>query len=383
MRLRLLGVPLALAAAFVVPGGAAGVAAAAATGPLPAGTVQTWGANNLGQQGGNGLTGIVEIAGGREHTLALTSGGVVLAWGDNSEGAVGDGTTVGKRLKPVPVTGLTGQPAVRQVVAGHYSSFALLTDGTARAWGYGVSGQLGDGSFVTRRSPVTVRLTGISQIAGGRDHTLALSNGHVFAWGDNTYGEIGDGTTTKRALPKQVTFPAGVTIVDVAAGRNHSLAVASDGSLWAWGRNNFGQVGDHTRTNRLRPVRLTGVPAVADVQAGAYHTLALTTTGTVWAWGRGGDGATGLGITTNTTVPTAITGLAGITAIGCGRDDSLAIQSDGTLLAWGLNNVKQLGDGTTTSRLTPVVVTGVSDVEALAPGADYTAVLIAPPPPTG
>src|SRR4051794_1848349 len=205
MRLRVLGSVVVATAALLGSElvGIGGLGTASAT---TLGTVHSWGENNLGQQGGNGLGNVAAIAGGRDHGLALIDGGVK-AWGDNSKGAVGDGSTASMRSAPVQVSGLTAgaTPGVTAIATGHYHSLALLSDGSAKAWGFGTAGQLGNGTFATKRAPVTVmlnkttRLTGITKLAGGRAHSLAIVGGHVYAWGDNSYGQLGNGTKTRSA----------------------------------------------------------------------------------------------------------------------------------------------------------------------------------------
>jgi alpha-tubulin suppressor-like RCC1 family protein len=301
----------------------------------------------------------------------------VYAWGDNSKGAVGTGSTAS--VQPTPVT-VPGLGTVTAVATGHYHSLALLSDGSARAWGFGTAGQLGNGAFATQRSPVTVmlnkttRLTGISKLAGGRAHSLAIVGGRVYAWGDNTYGQLGNGTQTRSGYPVPVSIP--VAIKDVAGGRDHTLAVGVDGSLWAWGRNDYGQLGTGSKTVQLRPVKLN-VSGMADVEAGAFHSLALTTSGNVLAWGRNNYGQLGVGSTVTKLTPMAVPGLSGIAEIACGRDHTLAIRADKTVVAWGLNDAGQLDDGTKTNRTKPVTMLGIGNAFGVTAGRGYTDVLAA------
>jgi len=202
-------------------------------------------------------------------------------------------------------------------------------------------------------------------ISAGGSHTLALKDdGTVWAWGFNFDGRLGDGTSTQRLTPVQVTGLTDVTAI--AGGGGHSLALKSDGTVWAWGRNNDGQLGDGTTTNRFTPVQVTGLTDVFKIAAGGSHSLALKSDGTVWAWGFNGNGQLGDGTTTNNSTPVQVTGLTGVTAIAGGFQHSLALKSDSTVWAWGSNDQGQLGDGTTTQRLTPVQVTGLTGVSAIA-----------------
>jgi alpha-tubulin suppressor-like RCC1 family protein len=190
----------------------------------------------------------------------------------------------------------------------------------------------------------------------------------AYAWGNNNFGEVGDGTITNRISPVAVnTLTSGVTAV--AAGQYHSLAIQS-GGVYSWGYNNQGQLGDGTATDRSTPVAvntlITGVTAIA---GGQYHSLAIQNSG-VYAWGYNGDGELGDGTTTNHSTPLVISTLStGVTAIAAGQFHSLAIQNGG-VYAWGENIFGQLGDGTTTHRTTPVALTGTlsTGVTAIAGG---------------
>ena len=210
-------------------------------------------------------------------------------------------------------------------------------------------------------------LTGATAIAGGEYHTIAIKNdGTVWAWGYNMYGQLGDGTTTYRTTPVQVSGLTGATAI--AGGENHTIAIKNDGAVWAWGRNEYGQLGDSTGTNRATPVQVSGLAGVVAVAGGWSHSLALKTDGTVWAWGRNSFLGVGDGIATNRGTPVQVSGLAGVVAIAGGGSHSLALKTDGTVWAWGWNDFGQLGDGTGTYRVTPVQVSGLAGVVAVAGG---------------
>ncbi|MBI4947259.1 MAG: T9SS type A sorting domain-containing protein [Bacteroidetes bacterium] len=330
------------------------------------------------------LCNITALAAG-DQSLALKSDGTLWAWGWNANGQLGDGTTATK-LTPVQVSGLTGITAVS---AGAYYSLARKSDGTVWAWGYNNFGQLGDNTNTQRLTPVQVHgsgnvgfLTGITAVSAGMNtgglgeaHSLALkSDGTVWAWGLNNRGQLGDGTNTNRTTPVQVSGLTGITAV--SAGMYYSLALKSDGTVWAWGFNWYNDLGDGTNTDRWTPVQvhgpgnvgfLTGMKAVA---AGMYHALALKNDGTVWAWGNNGSGQLGQGTWTNSTTPLQVlTGASGcstylcnITSIAAGYEHSLALKNDGTLWAWGGNGNGALGDNTVTYRTTPVQTIGLCTV---------------------
>ncbi|MGC2423221.1 MAG: hypothetical protein WA666_02575, partial [Nitrospirota bacterium] len=195
----------------------------------------------------------------------------------------------------------------------------------------------------------------------------------VWAWGDNEYGELGDGTTTQRNTPVQVGGLTGVTAV--AGGYDHTIALKSDGTVWAWGWNAHGQLGDGTTTDRYTPVQVNGLTGVIAIADGRGHTVALKSDGTVWAWGWNAHGQVGDGTTTDRYTPVQVTDLMGVTAIAGGIFQTIVLKSDGTVWAWGWNAHGQVGDGTTTDRYTPVQVSGLTGVTAIAGGGPHTIAL--------
>ncbi|WP_019901180.1 Ig-like domain repeat protein [Salinispora arenicola] len=366
-------------------------------------TILAWGSNFFGELG-NGTTtnsstpvavslpagtAAVAIAAGDAHSVALTAAGTVLAWGDNSHGQLGDGTGADS-LTPVGVSLPAGVTA-SAVAAGRDHSVALTSAGTVLAWGGNSFGQLGDGTVADRSTPVAVALppsTTVTAVAAGATHSVALTSaGTVLAWGGNSFGQLGDGTVVDRSTPVAVALPPSTTVTAVAAGGNHSVALTSAGTVLAWGRNFFGQLGDGTVVDRSTPTVVSlpaGVTASA-VAAGRIHSLALTTAGGVLAWGNNTFGQLGDGTTTTSSTPVSVTLPAAttITAISA-RDSqhSVAMTSAGAALSWGRNLRGQLGDGTTTNRSTPVNVrlpTGVT-VTAIAAGDDHSLALTAPTP---
>ncbi|WP_028193652.1 Ig-like domain repeat protein [Salinispora pacifica] len=220
------------------------------------------------------------IATGTFHALALTSTGTVLAWGLNFFGELGDGTTLAKN-KPVPVN-LPAGTTITAIAGGRGHSLALTSAGTVLAWGRNSQGQLGDGTNTDSTTPVDVDLppgTTITAIAGGGRHSLALtSTGTVLAWGQNSAGQLGDGTNTDSTTPVDVDLPPGTTITAITAhDGDHSLALTSTGTILAWGRNSQGQLGDGTNTDRSTPVDVD-LPAGTTVTAidnGDDHSMAL------------------------------------------------------------------------------------------------------------
>lgn len=318
------------------------------------------------------------VAAGANHTLVVHQDGSVWVWGDNDRGQLGDSTRI-MRSTPVQVSGLSAL----QVGAGAGHSAALRADRAVVSWGANEFGQLGDGTTTDRSAPVTLAgsiPTAFSAIAVGAYHTLAVAGGEVWAWGANGDGQIGQATTTPyNATPAKI---AGLTgIVAVAAGANHSLALKSDGTVWAWGRNSQGQLGNNTATASAVPVQvlasvgnpLTGVTAIA---AGGEHSLALKNGG-ILAWGSDWAGQLGNGASSgDVLMPGAVTGLtADVKAIGAGNAYSLALKTDGTVMAWGYGAAGQIGNGSTGANETPVAVAGVDSVMALAAGENHAVAL--------
>jgi alpha-tubulin suppressor-like RCC1 family protein len=320
------------------------------------GTVWAWGYNAGGSTPGTGicyirpcvatpvqvtgLTGMTAIAGGQHYSLALKSDGTVWAWGGNDDGELGNGSTTGSNT-PVQVTGLTGMSAI---AAGYNHSLALKSDGTVWAWGDNRQGELGNGSSNgpdnCLNGPCSLTalevsgLTGVTAVAGGGAHSMALkSDGTVWAWGSNYSGQLGDGTTSGPEIcddhgpcsttPLRVSGLAGMTAI--AAGGGHSLARKSDGTVWAWGGNNYGQLGIGSTTDSSTPVQVTGLTGMTAIAGGGSHSLALKSDGTVWAWGWNRNGQLGDGSTTNSSTPVQVRGLAGATAIAAGGFHSLAL----------------------------------------------------------
>ncbi|OGA01288.1 MAG: hypothetical protein A3H35_20000, partial [Betaproteobacteria bacterium RIFCSPLOWO2_02_FULL_62_17] len=340
-------------------------------------TVWTWGeVGNPFPQQVPGLGGIVQVASGGydssyslfPYSLALRAGGTVLAWGYNGAGQLGDGTTA-SRVNPIQVPGLTNVVSIAAAV----HSLALKSDGTVWAWGANTAGKLGDGTTTERHAPVQLLgpggvgfLSGVVAIAAGGVGSLALkSDGTVWAWGSNVYGGLGDGTTTNRTTPVQVLGPGGVGflsgVVAIVAGNVHSLALKSDGTVWAWGNNSDGRLGDGTTTNRTTPVQVLGpggvgfLSGVAGIAAGNSHSLVLKSDGTVWAWGSNSNRNLGDGTTANRSIPVQAQGLSNVIAVSAGFNSSVALASDGALRAWGYSSYG-LGTGTSAADTVPPLV---------------------------
>jgi len=354
-----------------------------------------WGDNTYGQFGDGSETsssvpvpgtlpgGVtpVAVSAGYRTGLAVGSDGNVYAWGYNQFGQLGDGSTVDS---PTPVRVLLPAGVTATAVSeGLATSLALGSDGTVYAWGSNLAGQLGDGTATgpeicgytpCSMTPVAVPLPGgVTATAVAEDGlytSFALgSDGHIYAWGDNAYGQLGDGTTTGpqtcggagcSMTPAAVSLPGGVRVTAVSAGGATSLAIGSDGHIYAWGDNAYGQLGDGTTTGpqtcegtgcSLMPVAvsLPGGVAVTAVSAGGATSLAIGSDGHAYAWGSNLFGTLGDGSTTDSSTPVLVsmpTGVAAV-AVSAGGSTELAIGSDGSVYAWGDNAYGSLGDGST------------------------------------
>ncbi len=213
-----------------------------------------------------------------------------------------------------------------------------------------------------------------TKICAGVYHTVALKDdGTVWTWGHNGFGQLGDGATENRNAPVQVQGLSGVTTI--AAGQYHTLAIKNDGTVWTWGCNNYGQLGDGTTTNRSIPVQVQGLNGIISIAGGQYHTVATKNDGTVWTWGYNNYGQLGNGTTNNSSIPVQVQGISNATAVAAGMYHTIALRSDGTVRAWGYNANGQLGDGTTADRYTPIQVQGLSGITSVTAGFYHSAAL--------
>ena len=360
------------------------------------------------QQVGNG-TG--------NHSIALAADGTVYTWGYNVGGQLGNNSTTDSST-PVNVLkgGYSGSTylgdnssnKITAVYSGGHNCIALDANGLVYAWGYGHLGQIGDGSWSARYTP-SLTIKGdyngttylgddsgnkIADISQGYLFSGALDeDGAVYAWGYNQFGQVGDNTTSNKNIPKKVlkgeysgtTYlgdGSGNKIVDIEMGSYHSIALAADGTVYTWGYNNQGQLGNNSTTNTSTPVKVlkgdySGSTYLGDdssnkivaITAGGSYSLALGADGTVYTWGNNSSGQLGDNTTTNSSLPKRVlkgeysgTTYLGdnasnkVTSIRGGSGFALAIVADGTVFSWGQNGTGQLGNGTTTQSNTPVKV---------------------------
>jgi alpha-tubulin suppressor-like RCC1 family protein len=231
------------------------------------------------------LSGVAAVSAGGGHSLALKSDGTVWAWGYNTYGQLGIGT-VSDTDRPFQVLQLHDVVAVS---AGYRHSLAVLADGTVWAWGMNDGGELGNGGTLATKVPVQVQeLRDVIAVRASDEVSLALkSDGTVWSWGGNDRGELGNGSNLESHVPIQVPGLSKVTAISMSfVTDGHSLALRADGTVWAWGYNASGQLGNGTTNNCNLPILAPGVQGVVALSAGGLHSLAVTAAGSSQAWSR-------------------------------------------------------------------------------------------------
>jgi len=300
------------------------------------------------------------ISAGGSHTIAIKTDGTLWAWGYNANGELGDGTNINKN-SPVQIGIATNWASIS---ASNGFTIAIKTDGTLWGWGYNFYGQLGDGTTTQRNSPFQIgTANNWASISAGGGHTIAIkTDGTLWAWGYNADGELGDGTNINKNSPVQIGIAT--NWAKISTGGNHTLAIKTDGSLWAWGRNSEGELGNGTVSGwKNIPTQIGTATNWARISAGGLHCIAIKTDGTLWAWGYNNSGQLGVGNYSAYWFPAQIGTETNWASIRTGGDQTIAIKTDGTLWAWGWNSNGQLGDGTTTTRNSPVQI-GTSNIWA-------------------
>jgi YD repeat-containing protein len=291
------------------------------------GTLWAWGGNFVGQLGTgdfvntdtpvqvSGLISVTKLGGRGYHSLAVTSDGKVWAWGWNSRGQLGHDTT--GQPCPAPLFGTCSDVPLQvlgisnplTVTGGGFFSLAVKPDHTVMGWGANELGELGDGTFTDRPAPVQASsvLSHVVQLSAGWKHAVALTDdGKVWTWGDNTNGEIGNGLTSTVGISVPFQVPGLSNVIGVSGGDRFTGILKADGTVWTWGWNGFGQLGDATFTDRSSPVQVHGLGDVKIFAARDYHDLAVKGDGTVWAWGSGLNGELGDNLNASSDVPVQV-----------------------------------------------------------------------------
>jgi alpha-tubulin suppressor-like RCC1 family protein len=314
------------------------------------------------------------VAAGSGFSFSIHADGTLWASGYNGNGQLGDGGAPQSRVLPVRI----GTQRWQTVASGSYFTEAIRSDGSLWAWGRNDKGELGDGTNLNRAVPVRVgTATNWRSLALGANHTLALkADGTLWAWGRDDNGQLGDGTTdgNVNSSPVQVGTD---TWRSIAASQYHSLAVRTDGTLWAWGFNGDSQLGDGTTTQRAVPTQIGSLTTWRSVAAGSFalHGVAIRTDGTLWAWGRNVNNQLGNGTATVSRSPVQIGSATTWKQAVVGPTYTVALRTDGTLWGWGNNDYGQLGDGSTTNQATPAQMGTVTTWQALSTGNYHTLAL--------
>jgi alpha-tubulin suppressor-like RCC1 family protein len=334
----------------------------------------TWGFNNSGRLGTGDTTSTsspvsiltravnwTAVSCGDAHTLALRANGTLWAWGRNDEGRLGD-NTITSRISPVSVVG--GFTDWVSINAAENHSLGLRANGTIWAWGLNTYGRLGDNTVTSRLSPVSV-VGGFTDWVyansgpAARQSVAIRGNGVLYAWGRNQFGELGDGTASSRSSPVIVT--GGFTDWILASTNlEHTLGLRANGTAWAWGRGTYGRLGDNNTLDRNSPVAVAGgFTDWISLSAGYRNSVGLRANGTVWTWGRNQFGELGDTTTVSKNSPVDVVGgITDWTSISMGKFHTLATRANGTLWGWGRNGGGYIGDGSTSNRSSPVAVLG-------------------------
>ena len=340
----------------------------------------SWGDNGLGALGTNDTNNRSSpgtLSGGGLNWRAVTStsrtragaglknDGTLWTWGSATYGVLGNGSSTASRSSPVTVSGggvdwgaISGSTG-----AGGAVFFGLKNTGLLYSWGRGTYGGLGSNGTANRSSPVTIvgGITDWVSVSGGGGFAGAIrSTGQLYTWGFNSSGQLGAGSTTNRSSPA-TTAGGGTTWVFISAGTNNFSAIKSDGTLWTWGANSTGQLGDGSTTNRSSPATTAGGGTNWKSVSSADAVAAIKTDGTLWTWGNNSSGQLGNGSTTNRSSPATVAGggtnWVKVNLISIGNS-CYGLKADGTLWTWGDNTNGTLGDGSTTSRSSPGTVAG-------------------------
>jgi len=328
------------------------------------GSLWSWGNNDYGQLGYGNLnasnypnlvgndTNWISLSAGWQNSLGLKSNGTILGWGNNGNGQLGIGNTTNNNTAAIIGTSNNWS----NIVTGSGYSCGIKSNGTIWGWGDNSDGQLGDGTRIQRTSPIQIGIdTNWKLITIGDFYTLGLrTNGTLWAWGRNSSGQLGDGTNISRLIPNII---GNSTWIIVDAGDAHTIGIKSNKTLWAWGNNLSGQIGNGTFGNIYNTaILISSDTNWSKVSAGGNHSLAIKNNGTLWSWGSNDAGQLGDGTTVNKITPIQIGTDTTWVSISAGYRHSIALKSDGTMWAWGDNNARQLGNGNISQSNSPIQV---------------------------
>lgn len=304
-----------------------------------------------------GGTNWVNVACGYYTAIALKNDGTLWCWGDNSNGSIGDDTSDSKSS---PVQTICGGTNWAKIASGCYwdHNFAIKQDGTLWGWGYNNNGELGCGDDNSKSSPIQTVCGGTNwaTVSSGGRHTAAIKNdGSLWVWGDSDYGQLGNDTTDTVSSPIQ-TITYGTNWASIACGERFMAAIKKDSTLWMWGQNSNGQLGLNDSDDRSSPIQtICGGTNWKQVSCGNDHTGAIKKDGTLWLWGDNYDGQLGDGSSDSRSSPVqTICGGTDWKQVSCGQSGTAAIKNDGTLWVWGYGENGELGDNTDINKSSPV-----------------------------
>jgi alpha-tubulin suppressor-like RCC1 family protein len=319
------------------------------------------------------LTDPAQIGIGDHHAVVLLANGTVKTMGISSQGDVDGQLGNGSLSVTYDLTTISGfEDDVTDLAVSSYFNVALMANGNVMTWGYNGGGQLGLGTSsvadtTNRTSPTLVTgVSDVTDIAVGLNHVLVLSGGTVYAWGLNVDGQLGDGTTTMSSAPVTLTIPG--TVTAIACGDSHSIALTNAGLVYAWGKNSKGQVGDGGTSDVTSPYQVIGPNAVSLIEAGSQFTVAYSDTNDdLYSFGQ-----TDYGLGSGTDFGDYVivdSSFADVVEMAAGKFHVIFRKSDGTVWAWGRNHQAQLGIGNTTDQNSPTQISSLTDaIKVLAVG---------------
>lgn len=342
-----------------------------------------WGDNQFGQLGNGvttkdsaavnilypaGVTKWIKASAGQTHAIALGNDGNLYAWGQNNYGQLGNSSTTNSST-PIMVTKPAAVSNWTDIAAGAYHSIAIGNDGKAYTWGYNNFGQLGNGTSTNSNIPVLVSIpNGVvpAKVFATNNACMILgTNDTLYSWGRNANGQLGNGTTTDSKTPAQVILPTGVKKwTNVAAGGYHVLTIGDDGNLYAWGSCGNGQIGVGSNSGNFPlPQMITkpaGVTNWTTIAAGGNFSMALSDNGDLYGFGYDGNGELGIDtIMSTVSLPAKVNVPPGVSSwktVTAGWNHCLALDSRDSLYSWGLNSSGQLGNNSTVSSIVPVQI---------------------------
>lgn len=293
----------------------------------------------------------VKVSSKGNSTIAIKNNGTLWAWGLNNSGQLGDGTNINRSI-PVQIGTSNNW---KHISAGYTSCYAIKNDGTLWAWGYNGAGHLGDGTLINRNVPTQIGTSNDWKIVeAGNYSILALkNNGTLWAWGNTLSGPLGNGTLNNSTVPIQIG--TNNDWKEIANNDKHRLALKTNGTLWAWGYNQYGELGNGSTstTFTLSPIQIGSDNTWKEISVGQSHSMGIKNDGTLWGWGFNLDGRIGDGTNINKSIPTQITSENNWLVICAGQSSTYAIKNDSSLWAWGYNQYGDLGDGTNVTKFIP------------------------------